>query len=86
MAQAKEQGQPMAQAQNRNTESTGEKIDVANTNRLMRSLHASDDYSLIESLKKKFKKHGSWYHTSQHHLRVHGYVIPLVGMVRFQCR
>jgi len=34
-------------------------FDVANTNRLMRSLHASDDYSLIESLKKKFKKHGS---------------------------
>ena len=30
-----------------------------NTNRLMRSLHASDDYSLIESLKKKFKKHES---------------------------
>lgn len=28
-------------------------FDVANTNRLMRSLHASDDYSLIESLKKK---------------------------------
>jgi amt: ammonium transporter len=28
----------------------------------------------------------SSYHTSQHHLRVHGYVIPLVGMVRFQCR
>ena len=25
-------------------------FDVANTNRLMRSLHASDDYSLIESL------------------------------------
>lgn len=34
-------------------------FDVANTNRLMRSLHASDDYGLIESLKKKFKKHGS---------------------------
>ena len=32
-------------------------FDVANTNRLMRSLHASDDYSLIETLKKKFKKH-----------------------------
>ena len=26
------------------------------------------------------------YKRQQHHLRVHGYVIPLVGMVRFQCR
>lgn len=30
-------------------------FDVANTNRLMRSLHASDDYSLIESLKRSSK-------------------------------
>lgn len=30
-------------------------FDVANTNRLMRSLHASDNYSLIESLKRSSK-------------------------------
>ena len=29
-----------------------------NTNRLMRSLHASDDYSLIESLKRSSKNMG----------------------------
>lgn len=34
-------------------------FDVTNTNRLMRSLHASDDSSLVTALKKKFKKHGS---------------------------
>lgn len=34
-------------------------FDVQNTIRLMSSLHASDKYSLVAALKKKFKKHGS---------------------------
>ncbi len=34
-------------------------FDVTNTNRLMRSLHVADEYGLITTLKKKFKKHRS---------------------------
>ncbi len=34
-------------------------FDVANTNRLMRSLHASDEKELFAALKKKFKKYES---------------------------